>query len=300
MVHYCAVDMNAPPQSDDHESIKREQCVSSQLQEYLGGVVDMQLDTSGVYESTLPISAVQYDDVRCNPPLRSSMLEESPRRFPCKARNVCDSHTADAAYIELPANAPHGLTLFCSHPKCCETGRAFRWCGVCQLIVAKRNFMMRHSHGLLRSRRSHATMLENEPPSENRKIDETRLIPNATKYIDETEGRSLHGGLPFETLSAAAGRMESILSRSEFDSESLIVNFPDNTVVEEDQCASRWHRPKNEQVLKSGLGHLSSATGVSLVGQSQLHVSDDDDGMSIETIGSLNGLSEADIDDIFD
>ena len=40
--------------------------------------------------------------------------------------------------------------------------------------------------------------------------------------------------------------------------------------------------------------------GESLIGQSQLLLSDDEEGMSIETIGSLNGLSEADIDDIFD
>lgn len=306
MIHYSAVDMNETPQSEDHESIKSDQCVSSQMHQYLGGAVDMQLDTSDVYESTLTAGAIEYDNddgVRYNSPLRSSLPEESPRRFPCKARNVCDSHTADAAYIELPANAPHGLTLFCTHPKCSETGRAFRWCEVCQLVVAKRNFMMRHSHGLLRSRRSHATMLQNKPTSENRQVDETRLIPNATstKFLGEAEGRSLPSALPYETQSNAAGSMESILSRSDFDSQSLIVNFPDNVVVEEDhQSATRWHRPKNEQMLKSVLGHASSAPVDSLVSQSQLQLSDDDEGMSIETIGSLNGWSEADIDDIFD
>ena len=52
------------------------------------------------------------------------------------------------AYFDIPANAQHGMLLVCSHPACAESGRCFRYCAVCDVPVTKRNFPMRHAHGL--------------------------------------------------------------------------------------------------------------------------------------------------------
>lgn len=73
---------------------------------------------------------------------------DHPRRFPCKARGITDYHNARTAYIDIPANAAHGMLLICSHRSCSSSGRKFRYCALCELPVAKRNFFKRHSHGI--------------------------------------------------------------------------------------------------------------------------------------------------------
>ena len=67
-------------------------------------------------------------------------------RIPCRARGVCDTHTPQSAYFELPADCVHGKTLVCSHRLCRESGRIFRYCKVCNQVTAKRNFSKRHAH----------------------------------------------------------------------------------------------------------------------------------------------------------
>jgi len=75
--------------------------------------------------------------------------ESEPRRVPCKARGMGDSHTSSTAYFDIPLNLQHGAILACSHPGCAASGRRFRYCQVCEVPVAKRNFIKRHSHGLI-------------------------------------------------------------------------------------------------------------------------------------------------------
>jgi len=72
-------------------------------------------------------------------------------RFPCKARGVPDNHNARTAYIDVPSDASHGTIVICSHPVCVSSGRKFRYCSVCMIPVAKRNFSKRHAHGLKES-----------------------------------------------------------------------------------------------------------------------------------------------------
>ena len=51
------------------------------------------------------------------------------RRIRCKARMLSmTDHTADNAYFEIPLDAPHGMVVSCSHPKCAASGRRFRYC----------------------------------------------------------------------------------------------------------------------------------------------------------------------------
>lgn len=51
------------------------------------------------------------------------------------------------AHFEIPATVRHGEELLCSYDTCRHAGVKFRYCAVCHLPVAKRNFHQRHSHG---------------------------------------------------------------------------------------------------------------------------------------------------------
>jgi len=75
-------------------------------------------------------------------------------RQPCNARGVIvkpgdNPHTPRFAYIDIPVNTSHGTVLSCCHPGCSASGRRFRFCSFCQAAVAKRNFNVRHAHGVL-------------------------------------------------------------------------------------------------------------------------------------------------------
>lgn len=88
-------------------------------------------------------------------------------RIPCKARGIIDAsrpHTARNAYIDIPDNAVHGMNLICSHEMCAKT-RRFRYCTVCGIPVAKRNFLKRHGHGLLKARQR--ILVPEESPMEH-------------------------------------------------------------------------------------------------------------------------------------
>lgn len=76
----------------------------------------------------------------------SDMRSIPSRRVPCKARGMGDDHSTNAFFL-IPENAPHGTLVVCSHRACIESGRRFRYCAVCELPCAKRNFSRRHSHG---------------------------------------------------------------------------------------------------------------------------------------------------------
>ena len=67
-------------------------------------------------------------------------------RIPCRARGVCGSHTPDTAYFDIPVDCQHGTMLQCSYPACRDSERWFRYCKVCDTVVAKRNFSKRHGH----------------------------------------------------------------------------------------------------------------------------------------------------------
>ena len=81
--------------------------------------------------------------------ISASTAADHSFRVPCKARGLPSDHNHRTAYIEIPVNAPHGMILMCSHTMCAGTGRKFRYCAVCKVPVAKRNFRKRHAHGLL-------------------------------------------------------------------------------------------------------------------------------------------------------
>lgn len=83
------------------------------------------------------------------PPLPQEARLAGHRRMPCRARSVPVGHTPQTAYLSIPPDAPHGMVLMCSHPHCAASGKRFRFCAVCDIPVAKRNFLKRHSHGLV-------------------------------------------------------------------------------------------------------------------------------------------------------
>jgi hypothetical protein len=126
---------------------------------------DAQQSWSSLHNETLekryvsPSSSFLHDykpenaqSLTCQPVSSSSYYESNQgsgyTRVPCRARGVSNDHNAQNAYIDIPRNAPHGMILQCSNKDCAGSGRRFRYCSVCQTPAAKRNFHVRHAHGM--------------------------------------------------------------------------------------------------------------------------------------------------------
>jgi hypothetical protein len=193
------------------------------------------------------------------------------KRFPCKARNVGESHTSKSAYIELPPDATHGLQLFCSHSECAGSGRAFRWCNVCEVIVAKRNFVKRHSHGLLSPCRT-------KRRSSSKKKKKVTTKPPTTKSLSTAEApASKKGG------SCSPPEARSTLQPS---SQKVLLLLP----VPQGAPSSLPQPPPPPRSAD-----LSTRDPT----PSRVFAQDEEDA-SIQSIGNLKGWNEADIDSIFD
>ena len=93
----------------------------------------------------------------CEPVSSSSHVERRISRVPCKARGISENHTAWNAYIDIPVTAVHGDELVCSNELCASSGRRFRYCAMCALPVAHRNFVKRHGHGMIGPRGQQAS-----------------------------------------------------------------------------------------------------------------------------------------------
>jgi hypothetical protein len=108
-------------------------------------------------------------------------------RFPCKARGVPNEHNARNAYIDVPPNANHGDIVVCSHPFCVSSGRKFRFCTVCHIPVAKRNFSKRHDHGLLSYNAQEKDSTEQAERQTERQHDTPRYARQPSADDDSTD-----------------------------------------------------------------------------------------------------------------
>ena len=61
-------------------------------------------------------------------PSSKRLRRSSSRRIECKARGLSKNHNSSNAYLEIKADATHGLLLSCSHPECADSDRRFRYC----------------------------------------------------------------------------------------------------------------------------------------------------------------------------
>jgi hypothetical protein len=199
------------------------------------------------------------------------------KRFPCKARNVCESHTSKSAYIELPPDAIHGLQLFCSHPECSGTGRAFRWCNVCEVIVAKRNFVKRHSHGLLRTKQIR---------SSSKKKKKVTAKPPTTNSLSSAEAPVTKGGScspPEIPLQPAQNKMP------------VPQGAPPSSLLD-----AGGSMPLSTPPLPPPRSTDSSTRDPPPTPSRGVFAQDEEEDASIQAIGNLTGWNEADIDSIFD
>lgn len=108
----------------------------------------------------------------CEPTSAGGSGERRISRVPCKARGISENHTAWNAYIDIPLTAVHGDELACSNDICAGSGRRFRYCAMCALPVAHRNFVKRHGHGMIGPRgqqvaTKRSTALVNDEDYEN-------------------------------------------------------------------------------------------------------------------------------------
>lgn len=245
------------------------------------------------------------------PPSSSKAETSTPTRYPCKARNVAPDHNNDTAYLELPANPCHGHQLYCSHRECKESGRAFRWCDVCQIVVAKRNFMKRHSHGLMAPTKSTSTKkpavrsnkkaaLAVRKPTVNNYSVSIPNGPNATlaplhpqteeHYLRKAQavcGSTNNAVTVTSSLSEAlTGETVAGLAR-----EGGIGSFATN----DGQISFETTGFLNQAL------ELSNGAGGRLPSNRAIRIFTEDEDASIAEIGSLQGWDyEADIDMIFD
>mmetsp|Transcript_2731 Transcript_2731/g.6288 ORF Transcript_2731/g.6288 Transcript_2731/m.6288 type:complete len:894 (-) Transcript_2731:257-2938(-) len=82
-----------------------------------------------------------------NPEKKRRRRRSGRVKIPCRARGMPMAHNARTAYFVVPPSIQHGDELMCSFPACRSAGCKFRWCAVCKVPVAKRNFRNRHKHG---------------------------------------------------------------------------------------------------------------------------------------------------------
>eukprot|EP00545_Synedropsis_sp_CCMP1620_P003455 CAMPEP_0119016358 /NCGR_PEP_ID=MMETSP1176-20130426/12428_1 /TAXON_ID=265551 /ORGANISM="Synedropsis recta cf, Strain CCMP1620" /LENGTH=270 /DNA_ID=CAMNT_0006969733 /DNA_START=290 /DNA_END=1102 /DNA_ORIENTATION=- len=205
------------------------------------------------------------------------------KRFPCKARNVGDTHTRDTAFIELPHDATHGLQLYCSHPECSGSGRAFRWCNVCEVVVAKRNFVKRHSHGLLpicrTHMRKHKKKVAPKPPLKK------------SKAITRELTAALKGG-----SSSSAPPKEDELS-TESNTGAHAAPLLEESVSKHEEIMPPI-TPSCSHILTTA--HRQSVCPPRKMTVPPSKIFPDDEDASIEAIGNLMGWNETYIDSIFD
>jgi hypothetical protein len=86
------------------------------------------------------------DETPNNTTVERILIRDDTMIVPCHARGVSDTHTPTNAYFEIPKGCKHGKILECSHYKCRQSGRRFRYCEVCKKVTAMRNFSKRHGH----------------------------------------------------------------------------------------------------------------------------------------------------------
>ena len=126
---------------------KAQLCQDPQWQSY----VTPDLPESSSRKRHSPGLGEDFHHQPCSKKQRMDDDASAPRRIPCKARGMPEDHNAEHAYFEISTDINHGQILACSHPNCIASGRRFRYCGICSLPVAKRNFMKRHAHGVFAS-----------------------------------------------------------------------------------------------------------------------------------------------------
>ena len=195
-------------EEDDDNPMYPDDCLSSREEE--GG------DTANPPEREGEVDKADAQE-------KSTKKTPARKRFPCRARNVCGSHTPETAYIELPHDATHGLHLYCSHPQCKGSKRAFRWCEICHVIVAKRNFIKRHSHGLLQAARRGSCM------KIKKRIMDTASSSSASDLTDSLRSlRDSYASSPVETMQSdddcSIEAIGSLKGWEEADMDSIFEN----------------------------------------------------------------------------
>ena len=325
MVECCQTQMNPFFVSNHHMSLNHTTHYSSELQS--GTTSEGNSHTDADPSPDIPIRDIKVgsrvkseeddnDDNDDNDDIDLNALEpmSAPtggmvQRFPCKARNVCESHTSEAAFIELPANPQHGTTLYCSHTLCAGSGRAFRWCQVCEQIVAKRNFMKRHSHGLISSKRKYKPHNHSQAAKEALSTDlqlsaatALQQQANALSVQDDLLPISLLNHSDWDVLQQqrSNAQMTTTLTHQMPPSESLTAR---QLSLLSAAGQSMLHvRPRMESELESmDLDQIEPKTEAMELDPSQLFLAGGKaEDKLVESIGSLDGWNGAHIDSIFD
>mmetsp|Transcript_11473 Transcript_11473/g.26608 ORF Transcript_11473/g.26608 Transcript_11473/m.26608 type:complete len:399 (-) Transcript_11473:6-1202(-) len=136
-----------------------ESVASSSTGQTEGSLLDISTKSTSHEEKSFP-DTERSEDRRSSEKAGTTTSKEGAdnlkvvRYFPCRARGITSStHDGRSAVLEVPPDCNHGTVLVCSNLECAASGRRFRFCIACDQPVSQRNFMKRHSHGLLLSKR---------------------------------------------------------------------------------------------------------------------------------------------------
>lgn len=153
------------------------------------------------------------------PPAKRKRTSATPfHRIPCKARGMSNKHNSITAFMDIPVDAPHGLLLSCSSSECVQSGRKFRYCKVCAIPVAKRNFPKRHGHGLidraeeLKEIDYASTLVVNPPPVLGRERDmscQPCAAPQESRFEHSHQHRSISVGQSLELESESGVQLSA-------------------------------------------------------------------------------------------
>jgi hypothetical protein len=99
-----------------------------------------------------------------------------------------------SAHFVIPENIFHGEELFCSHQTCRNGGVKFRFCTVCQVPVAKRNFRQRHMHDMLGSKSKTLCKQAQLKPSSSAAQNQVKQRPLSA--VEHSEGATAPAASP--------------------------------------------------------------------------------------------------------
>lgn len=143
---HCESGCTSPRTAD--ESCLNETTVIAE-KDSVGGLVDLTAATSQDENGSVSPARKRPCFNRTNSEAEDT--SNLARRIVCNARGLSKDHNCDTAFFEIPPDAPHGLLLICSHQECIRAGVRFRYCKVCAMPAARRNFFIRHGHGLFQT-----------------------------------------------------------------------------------------------------------------------------------------------------
>jgi hypothetical protein len=212
---------------------------------------NMSSGVSSIQQSHEMLHSKSLDNISLPVPLpeRDPTGDNQSLLVPCRARGMPMDHNVKTAHFVVPQNMAHGADLICSYDHCRNAGVKFKFCGVCQMPVAKRNFRNRHRH---------EDVLGNFSLEKVEGLDYTNSSPPESNSTDMGK-QELSGTLPFDA--------ERRQGNSSFHSMASGLQL----LQRQRQIREMNPIGQNRSTVSDGLNHMPKLTGgVTSLGQPKI------------------------------